>query len=233
MSRRHLLTFAAATMDLRCVTSWEFTYHHPTDSSATGISISLDLKTAVSKTAVIKAGSPLPKSDMTPQQAIDAMRAHGYDQPFGRLWLAPAQAGTGAPEYEFFTDVFDHILIDARTGRVSSYEFPDLPDSVIAVRADRLGGGTRTLKAFTCPAAHHPYLWNADFGVGLNGARFRSYRLGGTMHAPLPTTVDGLVSGWHEKAGGITVYDFGKDDAYLYGLCTKDPAEAYAPAPTE
>lgn len=226
-------TAGPATMDLRCVTDWQFIYNHPTDGAAKGLSISLDLRTGDSKIVEVNPGSPLPKTDMTPQQAIDAMRAHGYDEAFGRLWLAPAQAGTGAAEYEFFTPVFDHILIDAKTGWVSSYEFPDLPDSVIAVRADRLGGGTHTLKPFTCPAPHHPYLWNSDFGVGVNGARFRGYRPGGTMHAPLPTTVNGLVAGWQEKAGGITVRDPGKDDAYLYGLCTNNPSEAYAPAPTE
>lgn len=223
-------TSGGTTDDLRCITRWEYTFRHPTDPRANGISVSLDVAKNTSKMRATAPGRPLPKTDMTPARALEAARAHGYDRPFHRLWLAPAQAGTGAAEYEFFTDENDHILIAAATGHVSSFEFPDLPDSVIAVRADQFNtGGTYPLKAFTCPGTHHPYLWNQDFGVGLNGAKFRTWRKGGTMHAPSSTTTNGLVSGWEAKAGGIRVDDPGKDDAYLYGFCTKDPAKGFTP----
>jgi hypothetical protein len=221
-------TAGGATDDLRCITSWTYTFSHPTDPGANSIQVELDLVRHTSKMRETTPRRPLPKTDMTPARALEVARAHGYDRPFHRVWLAPAQAGTGAAEYEFFTDESDHILVDAATGRVSSFEFPELPDSVIAVRADRYSsGGTYPLKAFTCPTEHHPYLWNADFSVGLAGAKFRTWRKGGTMHAPTATTTDGLVSGWQAKPGGITVDDFGKDNGYLYGLCTNDRAAAY------
>jgi hypothetical protein len=222
-------TAGRSTTDLLCVTKWEFIYSHPTDPRANRVSISLDLRSSASKVTEIKPGSTLPKTDMTPQQAIDAMRAHGYDEPFRRLWLAPAQSGSGAAEYEFFTDKGDHILIDAKTGRVSSYEFPDLPDDVIALRAATVsGGGTYTAPEFRCPD-RRPFVWKQGFGRGLPGTQFLGASFGSRVGLPALFTIDGLVAGWPETPAGIFAPRDGEDDTKLYAFCTDDPAEGYTP----
>lgn len=223
-------TAGTPTTEYGCLTNWTFTYAHPTDREAKSIAISLDYVTRESKVTEVWPEMPFTSLALTPPQAFEAARAHGYDQPLYGLSLGWGDT-PNTPRFRIMTEASDYIDVNARTGAVTNYYVPDLPDSVVALSADRFSsGGTRTLKAYACPS-HHPYLWNRDFGVGLPGVKFRSYWTQGKVHSPTLTIADGFASGWHEKAAGITVPDAGKDDSYFYALCTKDPAEAFTPAP--
>jgi hypothetical protein len=228
-------TAAGPTTDFQCLTRWELTYADPRNPGAKSVQINYDLRTGATKLTDVSPRTPLPQTGVTPERAIVRAKAHGYTDPFYRLWLTAGEK-TGEPEYTVSTagaNTSDYIVVDALTAKVSNYYFPDLPDPVIALQAGRYSGGTQTLQAYTCPA-RHPYLWNHDNGLGLNGTNLRGYRTGAGIHTPDLDAVDGLVSGWQQKAGGITTDDPGKDDNYLYALCTDDPALGYAaPAGTE
>ncbi|WP_308798447.1 hypothetical protein [Agromyces silvae] len=109
---------------------------------------------------------------------------------------------------------------------VNASPFDDLPESVVAVE---LGTPSTSIWAtkFRCPFGL-PYLWNHDFGLRLNGTRWGTPDSLGTFipKSTKLTTVNGLVSGW--QTATFSAITGGR----IYALCTKDPAEAYAPPAT-
>lgn len=227
-------TAAGVTTDFQCLTKWELGYADPRNPGAKGFQINYDVRTGATKVSEVSPRAPLTQTEVAPYRAHIMALSQGYTDPFYGLWLTTGDQ-TGAPEYTLTTlglNTSDYIVVDATTGRAFNYYFPDLPRPVIPQQAGRYSGGTETLQAYSCPA-HHPYLWNHDDGLGFKGAKLRGYRTGGSMQPSELTTVDGLASGWQQTARGITTRDAGKDDNYLYALCTDDPAQGYEPPATE
>lgn len=227
-------TGAGATTDFMCLTKWELFYADPRNPGAKSFQVNYDVRTGGTKVSDATPRTPLPQIEILPYRAYLMALAHGYTDPFYRLSLTTGEQ-TGEPEYTISTrglNTTDYLVVNAMTGKVFNYFFPGIPASVIPQQAGRYSGGTETLQAYSCPA-RHPYLWNHDDGLALNGTAFRGYRTGSAIHSPDLTTVDGLVSGWQQKARGITSRDEAKDYKYLYALCTDDPNLAYAPPVAE
>ncbi|MDR5700574.1 hypothetical protein [Agromyces aerolatus] len=104
-----------------------------------------------------------------------------------------------------------------------SNPFDDLPDSVFPFELGTIDTQVWETE-FTCPAGL-PYLWNRDFGLQLNGTRWGTPNSLGKFlpKATKLTTVNGLASGW--ETARFSAVTGGR----IYVLCTKDPAEGYAP----